>query len=358
MFDVSTKALFHVIFGDRSNIWYVLQHRLGGKNIHQGPWLSQGSNRMRRDFTYNVEYTNALGKITKLDVFDYQLIDVMNDHLCYVITDKKTPWNLPLKRSFRLVTKAVLTHVAKSRSKLSIYTMAEWHARPPLVASVIEKKAMLHLRGQAVNLMDLVTAEVRKLETQNNQTKKAIAIYGQIGHKKETIQFPLPQDSETTVAPMQHTGLVSLMLEAADGLSRASLKEVLTWFISSVKWCSKIASAHKILLILLLVSAMWNMMHTYYDSLHWMQERSAANFMNRIGVRPTGTIARAVYIEDMDAAIARGPFLEGGSNSTCFSVFHEANSPDAPDDFFHAAPKMDSNSRTSTKRVRKTRQRL
>ncbi|KAI5301517.1 SNF1-interacting protein, partial [Ascosphaera atra] len=106
MFDVSTKALFHVIFGDRSNIWYVLQHRLGGKNIHQGPWLSQGSNRMRRDFTYNVEYTNALGKITKLDVFDYQLIDVMNDHLCYVITDKKTPWNLPLKRSFRLVTKA------------------------------------------------------------------------------------------------------------------------------------------------------------------------------------------------------------------------------------------------------------
>lgn len=54
------------------------------------------------------------------------MIDVLNDHLCYVITDKRTPWHLPFKRSFRLVSKVVITFVAKGKCKLSIYTKVEW----------------------------------------------------------------------------------------------------------------------------------------------------------------------------------------------------------------------------------------
>lgn len=59
-------------------------------------------------------------------VSDYQIIDVLNDHLCYVITDKRTPWHLPLRRHFRLVSKIVITFVAKSKCKLAIYTKVEW----------------------------------------------------------------------------------------------------------------------------------------------------------------------------------------------------------------------------------------
>jgi hypothetical protein len=59
-------------------------------------------------------------------IADYQIIDVLNDHLCYVVTDKKTPWHLPFRRSFRLVSKVVITFQAKSKSKLAIYTNVEW----------------------------------------------------------------------------------------------------------------------------------------------------------------------------------------------------------------------------------------
>ena len=54
------------------------------------------------------------------------MIDVHNEHLCYVVTDKRTPWHLPFRRSFRLVRKIVVTFVSKSKSKLAIYTKVEW----------------------------------------------------------------------------------------------------------------------------------------------------------------------------------------------------------------------------------------
>jgi VAD1 Analog of StAR-related lipid transfer domain len=69
---------------------------------------------------------SILGRSYKTPVSDYQIIDVLNDHLCYVVTDKRTPWHLPFKRSFRLVSKIVITHISKSRSKLAIFTKVEW----------------------------------------------------------------------------------------------------------------------------------------------------------------------------------------------------------------------------------------
>jgi hypothetical protein len=66
------------------------------------------------------------GRTHENAISDYQIIDVLNDHLCYVVTDKKTPWHLPFRRSFRLVSKVVITFHAKSKSKLAVYTKVEW----------------------------------------------------------------------------------------------------------------------------------------------------------------------------------------------------------------------------------------
>lgn len=64
---------------------------------------------------------------------DYQMIDVLNDHLCYVVTDKKTPWHLPKHNDFMLVSKVVITHVAKSKCKMTIYIRVDW-SKPPTIA--------------------------------------------------------------------------------------------------------------------------------------------------------------------------------------------------------------------------------
>ncbi|KAI5284599.1 SNF1-interacting protein, partial [Ascosphaera aggregata] len=191
-YNISAKALFHVLFGDKSIVWHRMKYWQGARNIYQGPWITQASNRVKREFTFNVTTVNARGRPVEVTIYDYQLIDVMNDHLCYVISDNKMPWQFSNHRSFRYVNKIVLTHVAKSRCKFAVYTTIEWMWKPFFIWRTIEKHAMDDLRVGAAHLMDIVTTEVLKLEAQNNQTKKAIAIFGNIGHKKEGITFAPP----------------------------------------------------------------------------------------------------------------------------------------------------------------------
>lgn len=72
----------------------------------------------------------GVGRVRKASIVDYQLIDVLNDHLCYVVTDRKTPWHLPYRQNFTLLSKIVITHVAKSTCKLAIYNQVDW-LKPP-----------------------------------------------------------------------------------------------------------------------------------------------------------------------------------------------------------------------------------
>ena len=112
---------------------------------------------MRRDFDYFIERNDLLGttmkatkrlfdlqsndmtfltgRPNKTKVSDYQIIDVLNDHLCYVVTDKRTPWHLPFRRNFRLVSKIVITYISKSKCKLAIYTKVEWLWSPYVLKS-------------------------------------------------------------------------------------------------------------------------------------------------------------------------------------------------------------------------------
>ena len=60
----------------------------------------------------------------------------MNDHICYVVTDKKTPWHLPYHKDFMLVSVIVITHVAKSKCKLAIYTKVGWSKAPAFSKSM------------------------------------------------------------------------------------------------------------------------------------------------------------------------------------------------------------------------------
>lgn len=318
-YDISAKALFHVLFGDRSIVWHRLHHWQGAKDIVQGPWIAQGSNRMRRDFTFSVTAVNAWGRPIQAIITDYQLIDVMNDHLCYVITDKRTPWHLPLNRSFRNVSKIVLTHVAKSRCKLAVYTSVEWVWKPFYISGKIESHATDDLKNSAIHLVDVVTNEVRKLEAQNNQTKKAIAIFGSIGHKKEGVKFPSPEETDYGAqCPPHCRGLVELVGEAIATLLKTGLLAFITRVADIVRYCFKVASAHHILVIFLVASVFFNMFHTYQDSIHWLKERTAANFMNRVGIRPPNVVSKIVFVEDIDAAIAQTPFIDESevANST------------------------------------------
>lgn len=65
------------------------------------------------------------------------MIDVLNDHLCYVVTDRRTPWHMPFRQSFTLLNKIVITHYAKSKCKLAIYAKVDWISPPWLIKGLL-----------------------------------------------------------------------------------------------------------------------------------------------------------------------------------------------------------------------------
>lgn len=111
--------------------------------IKQSAWVRSGNEVLRRDFEYQIDSVNLFGRshaiglhimsltptsghAHAIDVTDYQMIDSLNEHLCYVVTDRKTPWALPYAKHLSLLTKIVITHHAKSKCRLAIYTRVDW----------------------------------------------------------------------------------------------------------------------------------------------------------------------------------------------------------------------------------------
>ena len=85
-----------------------------------------------RSFSRETGLTSVSGSARPIQITDRQDIEVLNDHLCYVVKDTKTPWHLPYWRDFFLVGKIIITHISKSQCKLAIYDGVEWFKRPVL----------------------------------------------------------------------------------------------------------------------------------------------------------------------------------------------------------------------------------
>lgn len=65
------------------------------------------------------------------------MVEISNEHLLYLVSDWKTPWHLPHSDSFLLLTKVVISHLAKSKCKLAVYTKVDWTRPPPLTKGML-----------------------------------------------------------------------------------------------------------------------------------------------------------------------------------------------------------------------------
>ena len=360
IFDVSPKALFHLLFGDKSAVWQLLQHERRAEHLKQGPWVSMGEGRLRRDFEFIVPTSDILGRNQLAEVRDYQVVDVNNDHLCYVVTDKRTAWHLPFRRNYRLVSKVVITHVAKGKCKLAIFTKVEWLKKPWLVGSVIERYAMEDLTLDALDLVDLVSDQVRQLGA-HSRTKKAIQIFGQLGQSSETTQVQVDTSAlniELRRAPTHRT-LFDLVRQDAESALTSLLAMGLEGLMGVMKWVYKTSTAHALILTLLGFSILFNAFYSYRDTYSWLHERNAAKFMARIGVTPNTVMSKAVHVQDLEELLSQSGDLPMPELNTCYSVFHDEYQLDDLD-----APLLFSSSNTaremrmSAHRLQRTRQRL
>ena len=325
-FDVSPKALFHVMFGDKSALWQLLQHERRARNVKQGPWMDLGEGRMRRDFEFEIPSTNIFGQEVWTEVRDYQVVDVNSDHLCYVVTDKRTPWHLPLQWSHRLISKIVITHVAKGKCKLAIFTKVEWHSEPwvAVMKGMVERQALHDLDLDAEDLADLVADQVRKLGA-HSRTKKAIQIFGQVGQSTEITQLQIDAQGlniEMRRAPILRT-LTGLLAQEAGSATQSALGTVLEALIDTFRWLAKTFSANKIILVALIASIIYNSYHTSRDGYGWYKERNAVKYMSKLGISPNTVMSKAVYVSDIDGAMVTAGVLPDRDDSDCYGVFYD-----------------------------------
>jgi hypothetical protein len=359
-FEISAKACFHVLFGDKSFVFPKLYFERRAQQIAQGPWTQMEQGQMRREFQFKVDYVDMLGRSKTANVQDLQTIDIFNEHVMYVATHTKTAWHLPHSQFFKIITKIVITHVAKSKCKLAVYVRIDWSKSPALSKNLVERQALRDATSDAEELAELATDQVRKLGTRS-RTTRAIQAYGHVGQQTQVVVFsPAATDSRKKQAIKPRT-LTAMLFETARSLGESAVSSLIMWALAALRKLFAVISAQRILILVLCFSALTNILLTSTETSTWWKERRAAGFMRHIGVQPNIMMSRAIYIADIaDASNPAHHQLAYPQNSTCFATFKElldTTDMDAP--WEEAGSSMASSaSRATARRLRRTRQRL
>jgi hypothetical protein len=298
-YDISAKGLFHILFGDKSAVFQILYRERWASRVVQKPWTKSDQGLQRRDFEYEVTQPRTA---VAMIINDYQLIDVLNDHLCYVVTDRKVPWYLPGHDRFTLLNKIVITHVSKARCKLAIYTKIDWSRSPRFARKLIERQGLQDMALEAEDLVEVVNDQVARLG-HNRSTGKVTNIFGQVGVQSQASQLaaadiqPPNRPRKFKLRP-QTTG--SFIAQLIGNIIVSIISTVMSWILATFGALGKVVSAHKLLIVLLLASGCANFFYTSRDSWQWWEERNAAKFMGRLGVGPSTTMTRSVYLRDLE----------------------------------------------------------
>jgi hypothetical protein len=298
-YDLSAKGLFHILFGDKSAVFQLLYRERWAQRVVQGPWVTNDQSLQRRDFEYEIAQPNKKGAVI---INDYQIIEVLNDHLCYVVSDKKTPWYLPGHERFVLHSKMVITHVHKSRCKLAIYSKIDWKRNPRFAKKLIERQGLQDMELEAEDLVDVVNDQVARLG-HNRSTAKVTNIFGLIGIQTQAVQLtaqdiPPPNRPRKFKLRPQTTG--SFIAQLIGNIIISILSTIMSWILAAFAGLGNVISAHKMLVVLLVLSGSANFFYTAKDGWASWNERAASRYMARLGVGPSTSMTRSIYLSEIE----------------------------------------------------------
>ena len=324
-FQVSPKALFHVMFGDKSAIFQLLYHERHASQIRQFPWSRGQNGHFRRLFDYRVVYKNFLQQVRQIHVEDHQIIDEANEHLLYIVSDRKKPWHLPHRDNFLLHTKLVITHLAKSKCKLAIYTRIEWAKNSAYSQSIVTGAALNDLETDALDLMDVVAEQVRNFASTHGRTKKAIDIFGQVpGAQSQVLEFA---GSEAVLKAqlrrsMKPRTLIALAFESFGSTLESVLTSAGQIIWKFVEWIWSTVNANGVILAILAISLLFNIIVSSTTTSDWWKDRRARFFMSRLGIGSDLSMSKAIYLEELRIPNALGTSILENTGSQCRDTFN------------------------------------
>ncbi|KAI1828221.1 PH domain-containing protein [Xylaria intraflava] len=360
-FEISAKACFHVLFGDKSFIFPKLYFERRAQQIAQGPWHLNEAGNMQRIFQFKVTYKDRLGRSREEEVTDHQVIELFSDHVTYVVKHEKTSWHLPHAQGFKLVFKIVITHIAKSKCKLAIFTKVVWSKAPALTKQLVERQALDDATQDGEELAEVATDQVRRLG-HHSRTKRAIQVYGNVGLQSQSVVFS-PNEADSTKRPLINPRtLGSMLFETGRSFADSVASSLMLWTFAGLQKLWKLVTAQRLLILLLGLSVITNLTLSSQSSSTWWSERRAVNFMNRLGVGPNAMMSKAIYLADLDeAAKSTSSRAAWPQDSYCYSTFQSlANSSNIDASHEDAGSPLSpwGKSRETARRLRHTRQKL
>lgn len=212
-----------------------------------------------------------------------------------------------------------------------------------------------------MDLIDLVSDQVRRLGA-DSRTKKAITIFGHVGRQNQVSVFPdsgIKLNMDTRHPRTQRT-LLQLLYETIISVLESAVSSLIIWTFDVFRWIWKTTSANKVILTLLLSSVLINGLYSSRDAYGWWLERNAENFMARLGVHPDHVMSKAIYIKDIDEAVANLTVGQDSNNaSDCFATFYEQTMRTQETPWTVGSPSpRDAVTKSATRRLQQTRERL
>jgi hypothetical protein len=201
-----------------------------------------------------------------------------------------------------LLSKTVITHVSKARCKLAIHIKVDWKRNPSFAKKLIERQALQDMELEAQDLVDVVNDQVARLG-HNRNTNKVSNIFGQIGVQTQAIQLDaqdIPPPNRPRKFKLRPQTTASFVAQYIGNIIISIVSTVMSWILAIFAGLGKVISAHTLLFTLLLVSGGANFFYTSRDSWGWWNERNAARYMSRLGVGPSTTMTRSIYIRDIE----------------------------------------------------------
>jgi hypothetical protein len=171
---------------------------------------------------------------------------------------------------------------------------------------LIESQALNDLRLYASSLTSTLADQISRLGSQaNNNSRKAVHIFGQIGQQTQSAQInasDLPPSDPTR--RIIHHSLAELFSSAAQKTAVHTIVTVLGLGLNLLTSIAEVVTAHKLLVALFVLSATSNFYFSGRETWSWWTERRAEKFMARVGVRPNVVIGRSIWLRDLDDLVS------------------------------------------------------
>ncbi|KAK9452977.1 hypothetical protein V1511DRAFT_108090 [Dipodascopsis uninucleata] len=354
-YPISAKALFHLLFGDKSTAFQKLYRGYGARELNQSPWIHLDGKSLERDFSFEISSRLITGVNYHRQVYCVQRIEKQDEYIAYVVQERRTPWNLPFADAFSQISRYVVTFVSKSSCRLNVWAATEWMYPRPVIKAIVQRAAIDDLTSDARVIGMIATSSLRQLGTKG-RTSKAVQLFGQVGKSNVSVQL----DTESAEAEPRIASEGGSLSNKDDQkqfyFSRKSfaqlvfesvLESVLTWvsngFVAIFRLGRQLASlvdAHSFFLLIIAGSLIVNVFLGARSTVSYWTERRANKIMEQVGVRPNGILAKAVFLSDLEEYVSEGTQMAQEPQGLCYSKFRnfaEELKPESPLDFVSRA---------------------